>query len=219
MSVIKDAKKLEKRLAKIEKLMKGGYDDVPVSNDKVEARAIDEVSSNSIAKQDQAYQDMLEVADELKRKIAMVQDMNTMGNVKLGLGEAWYQGQGHDAEKVVIIDDDDHILCKHCGGKLKVKSIKKKLHKRKVRRNKAKGKPAPHPPKHMRTKAQNKKKPGPKAGKAKSAKQTEWMKLCKAVSKSKGMAGKPWSEVLKKSSILKSKGVTAEQVKANNKAH
>lgn len=159
-------------------------------------------AANSIAKQTQSYQDRLEIAKDMKDKIREVADMNTMGNVKLGLGEAWYQGKG----------DDDFICCKHCGGKLKVKKIKKKLFKRKARRNQAKGKPVPKAPKFMRSVIR--KKPGPKKGGAKSEKQSEWMKYCKAVAKLDKMKGRPWQDVMKKASKLRKKGVTLDQIKS-----
>lgn len=191
-------KLLAKRLKIIDRIMSGGYDDA-ITDDKV----MDEISSSSVGKQESAYKDLVEMSNEMKDKIREVADMNTMGNVKLGLGEAWYQGQGHD---------DDHFLCKHCGGKLMVNSMKKKLYKRKKRRNAAKGKPKPQKPKHMR-KDGAKKKPGPKKGGAKSVKQTEWMDYCKAVGKTPKMIGKPWNEVMKKASQLKKEGVTMEQIK------
>jgi len=191
-------KLLAKRLKIIDKIMSGGYDD-SITEDKI----MDDISSSSVGKQESAYSDLVESSKEMKDKIREVADMNTMGNVRLGLGEAWYQGQGHD---------DDHFLCKHCGGKLMVNSMKKKLYKRKKRRNAAKGKPKPQKPKHMR-KGGAKKKPGPKKGGAKSVKQTEWMDYCKAVGKTPKMTGKPWNEVMKKASQLKKEGVTMEQIK------
>lgn len=220
-----DLKKLQKKILKIEQmLLKGGYDDKVV--DEVvyereydpedrrvqqaiarakmnEETALSELAYASQPKQEQAYQDMVALSNVMKDKIREVADMNTMGNVKLGLGEAWYQGQGKHVSHGNC--DDDVILCPHCKGGIAVKKLKKKLHKRKVRRNAAKGKPAPHPPKFMR--APEKKKPGPKKGGAKSAKQSEWMKYCKAVGKTPEMKGKPWNEVMKKASKLKKKGV------------
>ena len=94
-----------------------------------------------------------------------------------------------------------------------INKLKKKLYKRKVRRNAAKGKTAPRPPKFMRQKGQ-KNKPGPKKGGSKSVKQVEWMKFCKAVGKTPKMQGKPWNEVMKKASKLRNKGVTLEQIKS-----
>lgn len=193
-------KLLKKKMKFIEKILSGGYDDTISDSDQ---RSIDEIASSSIGNQSSAYKDLVEIGNEMKNKIREVADMNTMGNVKLGLGESLYQGQGHD---------DDHICCKHCGGKLMINSIKKKLYKRKKRRNAAKGKPKPQKPKHMR-KGGTKKKPGPKKGGVKSLKQTEWMDYCKAVGKTPKMAGKPWNEVMKKASQLKKEGVTMEQIK------
>lgn len=227
-----EVKKLKKKLAKLEKMV-GGYDDKVVNEvvyedeyspedrrviqaraaKQAEQRTIDEVASSSIAKQDQAYRDLVELSQEMKDKIREVANMNTMGNVQLGLGEAWYQGQGIDKEF-----DDDHLICPHCAGKIPVRKIKKRLFKRKSRRNVAKGKAPPMPPKFMRSKSGIKRKPGPKKGGARSGKQSDWMKFCKAVAKTPKMEGKPWNEVMKKASSLRKKGVTIEQLKiAKNK--
>lgn len=187
-----------KKLKMIEKVLKGGYDDtIPDSS-------AEEIASASIGRQEKAYEDMVALSNEMKNKIREIADMNTMGNVKLGLGEAWYQGQGHD---------DDHIPCPHCGGKLLINKLKKKLYKRKVRRNEAKGKGVPKPPKFMRSKEEVKKKRGPKKG-GKSEKASDWMKYCKAVAKTPKMQGKPWNEVMKKASKLKKKGVSYSDLQA-----
>lgn len=216
-----ERQKIAKKLAKIEKMI-GGYEDKPVGVVKIQTSAPmkkskrggaedsesqelnDDIASTSIGNQNQYYKDQLELADEMKRKIREVANMNTMGNVQLGLGEAWYQGQGMD---------DAHIKCPACGGKILVRKIKKKLFKRKVRRNAAKGKPAPKAPKFMREKKE-KKKPGPKKGGAKSNAQSEWQKYCHAVAKTPKMEGKPWNEVLKKASKLRKEGVSLSDINA-----
>lgn len=207
MTKTEEEKLLKKKMKFIEKVLSGGYDDtIPdrrVSQAEAESKIMDQLASSSIGKQNDAYDDLVGLSEEMKNKIREIANMNTMGNVKLGLGEAWYQGQGHD---------DDHFLCKHCGGKLMVNSMKKKLFKRKKRRNAAKGKPKPTKPKFMR-KNKAKKTPGPKKGGAKSAKQSAWMSYCKAVGKTPKMAGKPWNEVMKKASQLKKEGVTIDQIK------
>lgn len=205
-----DLKKLKKKLDAIEKSLKGGYDDgiqdSKSEDDEVERRINQrverEIASSSIGKQEQAYQDQVEIAEEMKDKIREISNMNTMGNVKLGLGEAWYQGQGFE---------DDYINCIHCGGKLPVKKIKKKLFKRKARRNAAKGKAVPQMPKFMR---KSKGKPGPKKGGKQSTKSEEWIKYCRAVHKLPKYAGKPWNVVMKEASKLKAKGITISDLKA-----
>ena len=218
-----EKKLLKQKYKLIKQILDGGYDDravneVVISEFRPEDRRVtqaeaaeimarkltDTVAANLVGKQNQSYRDRLEIAEDLKDKIRDVADMNTMGAVKLGLGEAWFQGQGHD---------DDHLQCPHCGGKLMVNKLKKKLFKRKVRRNKAKGKPKPKPPKFLRSKDEGKKKPGPKKGGAKTEKQTEWMKYCKAVGKTEPMQGQAWNKVMKKASQLRKEGVTLEDIK------
>lgn len=218
-----EKKLLKKKYKLIKKILEGGYDDKSINEviveldlpdrrvsqaaaaaDFINKQVVDTVAANLIAKQDTSFKDRLETAHELKDKIREVADMNTMGAVKLGLGEAWFQGQGHD---------DDHLECPHCGGRLMINKLKKKLYKRKVRRNKAKGKSKPYPPKFLRTKEEAKKRPGPKRGGGKSEKQTEWMKYCKAVSKTPPMIGLPWNKVMKKASQLKKEGVSIDDIK------
>jgi RNA polymerase-binding transcription factor DksA len=193
--------KLSKKLKKLEKL--SGGDDESASRAEVEYAVADQQSSES--NMDQAYMDLVNISDMMKEKIREVANMNTMGNVQLGLGEAWYQVQG--------MDDDLHIECCHCGGKIPVRKLKKKLYKRKVRRNMAKGKPEPVAPKFLRKGKALKKRPGPKKGGAKTAKQSDWISYCKAVGKTPEMAGKPWNDVMKKASALRKKGVLVSDIK------
>lgn len=195
-------KKLSQKLSKLEKLAGAGEEESLEAQEEGDERA----KLSSEVNMDRAYADLVKASEEMKAKIREIADMNTMGNVQLGLGEAWYQGQGKD-------NDDSCLDCPHCGGKIDIQKIKKKMYKRKVRRNKAKGKAEPVAPKFMRKGKALKKKPGPKKGGAKSAKQSDWIKFCKAVGKTPDMKGEPWNKVMKKASELRKRGVDIADVK------